>query len=771
MNVRIVEDSDDEPTENFSVSLEYANSEPHLQGGSDTATIAINDNDHVPVVLGWEQTSLTADEVRGVVDLRAVAVTTKDKMPEGGFTFDARATTRNGTAREPADYTRLDETVTFDRSDFGVTSVNGQFRYRAVKSFTVTVADDGTAEQSEQFSVSLAYVNPGLPHLLSGDLTATVTVVDDLSSTVDLDVSAQASQARVFRGEELSYSYSVTNSGPATSTGTVLQVTLEPGMAFVSATPAGTCSKSGSRLVNCEIGSLGQSASESGEITLRVELPAAGDITITSEVTSDEVDSRPADNSVSELIELVAAPEQVSNLRANGGSSYIELSWRRPSDNGSSITRYELQRKEGGEDYADFSPAPSASATSYRDNQVTTDKTYTYQLRAVNEDGEADWSNEASATVGVKPPPPSPPPDSTGGGGGGFIIVPVNADPEFSEDSRTARTIEENAPQGAEVGEPVKASDEDGDDLTYSLRGVDAEFFAIDQESGQIEVLAELDHETRDTYLLRLNVSDGNDGDDSIKVDVTVTDVDEPPELTGETMTEYPEGPKGKVAEFEASDPERSSVEWGKGGSDAGAFSIDGGVLSFATTTDYEAPADSDADNIYTVTVEASDGDNAASLAVAVAVTDVDEPPVLSGPTSPEVVENEKGAIATYVAADPEGEDVAWAVAGEDRDAFVIEGGVLSFVVPPNFEAPVDSDADNVYRLVVQAMDASGNTGRLDLEVSVLSVEDEDVVSRYDSNGDELLDRSEALVAVFDYFANLITKEEAIEAVSYYFAN
>ena len=65
--------------------------------------------------------------------------------------------------------------------------------------------------------------------------------------------------------------------------------------------------------------------------------------------------------------------------------------------------------------------------------------------------------------------------------------MPVNADPEFSEDSRTARTIEENAPQGAEVGEPVKASDEDGDDLTYSLKGVDAEFFAIDQESGQIE--------------------------------------------------------------------------------------------------------------------------------------------------------------------------------------------------------------------------------------------------------------------------------------------
>ena len=30
-----------------------------------------------------------------------------------------------------------------------------------------------------------------------------------------------------------------------------------------------------------------------------------------------------------------------------------------------------------------------------------------------------------------------------------------------------------------------------------------------------------------------MSVSDGNDGDDSIKVDVTVTDVDEPPEIDG----------------------------------------------------------------------------------------------------------------------------------------------------------------------------------------------------------------------------------------------
>ena len=82
----------------------------------------------MPVVLGWEQTTFTAEEGNDVI-LRAVAVTTKDKMPESGFSFDVTASTANGSARQPADYTRLSETVTFDRSDFSPTTVNGQPRY------------------------------------------------------------------------------------------------------------------------------------------------------------------------------------------------------------------------------------------------------------------------------------------------------------------------------------------------------------------------------------------------------------------------------------------------------------------------------------------------------------------------------------------------------------------------------------------------------------------------------------------------------------------
>ena len=46
----------------------------------------------------------------------------------------------------------------------------------------------------------------------------------------------------------------------------------------------------------------------------------------------------------------------------------------------------------------------------------------------------------------------------------------------------------------------------------------------------------------------------------------------------------------------------------------------------------------------------------------------------------------------------------------------------------------------------------------------------EDVISRYDRDGNGAIDREEAIAAVVDYFADRITKEEAIEVILFYFA-
>ena len=46
----------------------------------------------------------------------------------------------------------------------------------------------------------------------------------------------------------------------------------------------------------------------------------------------------------------------------------------------------------------------------------------------------------------------------------------------------------------------------------------------------------------------------------------------------------------------------------------------------------------------------------------------------------------------------------------------------------------------------------------------------EDVISRYDRDGNGAIDREEAIATVVDYFADRITKEEAIEVILFYFA-
>ena len=274
ISVSIINDTVDEPDEDFTVILNYSDpSLPHLQGGPSTAVVTIQDNEHVPVVLSWEQAAVTAEEATSPgstrpVSLSAVAVTTKDKMPESGFSFDVTVATADGSATQPADYQQLSDTATFNRSDFSLATVSGQRRYRAEKTFTVRVTHDTVLEPNETFTVTLAYADSSLPHLQGGRDTATVTITDDISSTVDLSTTVSGSPFSVSRGDELTYNYTVSNSGPAVSTNTVVRSTLDRGVSFVSATPADKCAHSGGAtggVVTCRFDALDASASEAGD--------------------------------------------------------------------------------------------------------------------------------------------------------------------------------------------------------------------------------------------------------------------------------------------------------------------------------------------------------------------------------------------------------------------------------------------------------------------------------------------------------------------------
>lgn len=151
------------------------------------------------------------------------------------------------------------------------------------------------------------------------------------------------------------------------------------------------------------------------------------------------------------------------------------------------------------------------------------------------------------------------------------------------------------------------------------------------------------------------------------------------------------------------------------GGADAGKFTINSttGALSFVSAPDFDAPGDTNADNIYVVIVQASDGTLTDTQTISVKVGDANDAPIIAsgggGATASISVSEGATAVTTVVATDSDaGAVVTYSITGgADAAKFVIDPhtGVLSFVSAPNYEAAGDAGANNIYDVVVTAAD------------------------------------------------------------------
>ena len=316
-----------------------------------------------------------------------------------------------------------------------------------------------------------------------------------------------------------------------------------------------------------------------------------------------------------------------------------------------------------------------------------------------------------------------------------ITITDVNEDPEFS-DTTTTRTVEENSGAYAVVGLPVVAEDPDsGDTLTYALSGTGAASFTIDS-NGQIRTKSDTDSDIKDIYNVTVQVHDGkgDDGsvstttDDYIDVTITVTDVNEPPVLTGSTSVELAENSTTTVATYTATDPERVTPTWDLSGDDEDDFEITGGVLTFKSLPDREGATDKNTDSVYHVTVEASDGNNTAKLDVTITVTNVNEKPAFSENFADRsVVENTTAGVKVgdpIKATDPEGDALTYTLIGSVATAFEIDSsGQLKTKIL------IDREAATSYFGQVQVRDSKDADGNSDTNVDastsvVVTVED-----------------------------------------------
>ena len=213
-----------------------------------------------------------------------------------------------------------------------------------------------------------------------------------------------------------------------------------------------------------------------------------------------------------------ALPTKPTGLTASAGLGQVTLNWTDPFDG--SIDKYEYAQSDSASNLAWSDIANSANGgtngSSFTVTGLTNGTTYSFAIRATNSEDTSDATDPVTATPG-------------------------NAAPTFDDDSPTSRSVEENSEQGANVGDPVAATDPEGDMLTYSLSnaGTDADSFSIDV-NGQITVAsgANLEYEgAKSSYSVTVSVHDGKnvqDGDDdtidaTIGVTIEVGNVDEAP--------------------------------------------------------------------------------------------------------------------------------------------------------------------------------------------------------------------------------------------------
>ena len=203
---------------------------------------------------------------------------------------------------------------------------------------------------------------------------------------------------------------------------------------------------------------------------------------------------------------------------------------------------------------------------------------------------------------------------------------------------------------------------------------------------------------------------------------------------------------------------------------------------------------------IYEVVLKVSDGSpdtDDATITVSITVTDrneapstpaesTGEAPVTPTNNAPVFPDTEDGARsvpentatgtdigAPVMATDADDDTLTYTLGGADMASFAIDSatGQLRTAAVLDFEAPADADTDNAYEVTVTASD--GNAAD-DATIAVtITVTDMGLADSYDANEDGMIDGTEVLNAVEDYFNDVsgIDSERVLDIVELYFSS
>ena len=309
-------------------------------------------------------------------------------------------------------------------------------------------------------------------------------------------------------------------------------------------------------------------------------------------------------------------------------------------------------------------------------------------------------------------------------------VVDLKRKPEFSEETAT-RMVAENAPSTTFVGEPLSLpmdlDDPERVGLTYTLE---------DSDNGSEDTAF------FELFMVDPTPQDANSGDERTTTQIMVSLHDMAHDL-----------------DHEAEDRN-------------GVYEV---VLK---VTD-----DSDLVDTITVTITVTDRNEAPSTPMEAS----GEAPTMPANNAPEFPTTEDGARSVaentatgmpigdpVMATDADaGDTLEYTLGGADMASFDIEDttGQLMTKAALDYEAPADADTDNAYEVTVTASD--GNT-TADATIAVtITVTDMGLADSYDANEDGMIDGTEVLNAVVDYFNDVsgIDSDRILDIVELYFSS
>jgi hypothetical protein len=238
------------------------------------------------------------------------------------------------------------------------------------------------------------------------------------------------------------------------------------------------------------------------------------------------------------------------------------------------------------------------------------------------------------------------------------------------------------------------------------------------------------DNGSDNIYLVTVQVSDGT-FTVTRNITVTVTNVNEAPVVPGSISVAEN---TTQVLNPAATDQDAGAIltysiptTYSNANADGNKFSISSsGVLAFLAAPNFESPTDSDANNSYLITLQVSDGTNNITRDIIVAVTNVNEAaPVITSAATTSVPENTTAVIPVTATDTDANTTFTYSILNTytgnniDGSKFSISSsGNLTFTTAPNFEAPTDSGANNVYLVTVRVSDGT-NIATKDMVVTV----------------------------------------------------